>query len=180
MSRIGKLPVQFGKEVQISLGADNAVTVKGPKTSLTYKMKPSIKGKLENGMLVLSRLREDKPTKSLHGLYRALLNNAVIGVTRGFTKVLEINGVGYKANVAGKKLELNLGFTHDISFDIPAGIEIKVEKNTRLTISGADKELVGLVAAQIRAYKEPEPYQGKGIKYDTEVIRRKAGKSVSK
>ncbi len=94
MSRIGKLPIQFGKDVQISLGAENSVTVKGPKTSLTYKMRPAIKGKLENGMLVLARTREDKPTKSLHGLYRALLNNAVIGVTRGFTKTLEINGVG--------------------------------------------------------------------------------------
>ncbi|MCC6277528.1 MAG: 50S ribosomal protein L6 [Oligoflexia bacterium] len=179
MSRVGKLPVHFGKEVQISVGG-STVTVKGPKTSLSYKLDPSILAKLEGNALVLTRKSEDKKTRALHGLFRALINNAVHGVTQGFTKTLDINGVGYKANVQGKKLIMNLGFTHDIEFDIPAGIEIKVEKNTRIIVSGANRDLVGLVASQIRGYKEPEPYQGKGIKYEDEVIRRKAGKSVSK
>lgn len=179
MSRVGKMPVFYGKEVQVNIqGAQ--VTVKGPKTSLAYKLHSSITPKVENGALTLSRSSNDKKTKALHGLYRALLNNAVRGVTQGFTKILDINGVGYKANVAGKNLELNLGFTHQIDFPIPQGIEIKVEKNTRVIVSGADKHMVGLVAAKIRGFKEPEPYQGKGVKYETEVIRRKAGKSVSK
>lgn len=180
MSRIGKSPVNFSKDVQVSIGAGNTVTVKGGKTSLSYILNPLIKPKLEGTSLVLERADEAKATKALHGLYRALINNAVHGVTQGFSKILDINGVGYKANVAGKKLELNLGFTHVIHFDIPQGIDIKVEKNTRLIITGADKNIVGLVAAKIRGFKEPEPYQGKGIKYENEVIRRKAGKSVSK
>jgi large subunit ribosomal protein L6 len=180
MSRIGKLPVHFEKDVQVSLGAGNLVTVKGPKVTLSYKLNPSIKPKVDPGVLTLTRTSENKDVKALHGLYRALLHNAVVGVTRGFTKILEINGVGYKANVVGRKLELNLGYTHQIDFDIPSGIEIKVEKNTKVIVSGADRNIVGLVAAKIRGFKEPEPYQGKGVKYDTETIRRKAGKSVSK
>lgn len=179
MSRVGKMPVHFGKEVQVNIQGES-VTVKGPKTSLSYKLHGSIVPKLETGILTLSRKNEDKKTKALHGLYRALINNAVHGVTQGFTKVLDINGVGYKANVAGKTLELNLGFTHTIAYPIPQGIDIKVEKNTRIIVSGADRHLVGLVSAKIRGFKEPEPYQGKGVKYETEVIRRKAGKSVSK
>lgn len=179
MSRVGKMPVLFGKEVQVNIQGSQ-VTVKGPKTSLSYKLHSSIVPKLEAGNLTLSRNGNDKKTKALHGLYRALINNAVHGVTQGFTKVLDINGVGYKANVAGKTLELNLGFTHQIDYPIPQGIEIKVEKNTRVIVSGADRHMVGLVAAKIRGFKEPEPYQGKGVKYEAEVIRRKAGKSVSK
>jgi len=180
MSRIGKMPVHFEKDVQVTVGAGNTVTVKGPKVTLSYKLDPSIKPKIEPGVLTLTRDSEAKNIKALHGLYRALIRNAVQGVTKGFTKILDINGVGYKANVAGRKLELNLGYTHQIDFDIPQGIEIKVEKNTRVIVSGADRNIVGLVAAKIRGYKEPEPYQGKGVKYDTEHIRRKAGKSVSK
>jgi large subunit ribosomal protein L6 len=180
MSRIGKMPVHFEKDVQVNLGSGNVVTVKGPKTSLSYALNAVIKPKIEQNTLTLIRADESKKTRALHGLYRALLHNAVVGVTKGFSKVLEINGVGYKANVAGKKLELNLGYTHQINFDIPTGIDIKVEKNTRITVTGADKNLVGLVAAKIRGFKEPEPYQGKGVKYETETIRRKAGKSVSK
>lgn len=179
MSRVGKMPVHFGKDVQVGIQG-GTVSIKGPKTSLTYKLDKSITPKLDQGVLVLSRSAEDKKTKALHGLYRALISNAVHGVTQGFTKVLDINGVGYKASVSGRILELNLGFTHDIQFPIPAGIDIKVDKNTKITVSGADKHLVGLVAAKIRGFKEPEPYQGKGVKYETEVIRRKAGKSVSK
>jgi len=180
MSRIGKMPVHFEKEVQVTLGAGNLVTVKGPKVSLSYKLNPEIKPKVEPGMVTLTRTSDHKNVRALHGLYRALIQNAVVGVTRGFTKILDINGVGYKANVAGKKLELNLGFTHQIDFEIPSGIDIKVEKNTRVIVSGADRNIVGLVAAKIRGFKEPEPYQGKGVKYETEVVRRKAGKSVSK
>lgn len=180
MSRIGKMPVHFGKEVQVSVGGGNQVTVKGAKTSLNFKLSPLIIPKVDSGVLTLTRANELKKTRALHGLYRALIHNAVVGVSRGFTKVLDINGVGYKANVAGKNLQLNLGYTHEIDFAIPAGIDIKVEKNTRLIISGADRNLVGLVAAKIRGFKEPEPYQGKGIKYENETIRRKAGKSVSK
>jgi large subunit ribosomal protein L6 len=174
------MPVHFEKDVQITVGSGNTVTVKGPKVSLSCQMNPAIKAKVEPGVLTLSRDSEQKNVKALHGLYRALLRNAVQGVTKGFTKILDINGVGYKANVAGRKLELNLGYTHQIDFDIPQGIEIKVEKNTRVIVSGADRNIVGLVAAKIRSFKEPEPYQGKGVKYDTEHIRRKAGKSVSK
>ncbi len=180
MSRIGKMPVHFEKDVQVSVGAGNLVTVKGPKVSLSYKLNPNIKPKVEPGVLTLTRANDHKDFRALHGLYRALIHNAVVGVTRGFTKTLEINGVGYKANVAGRKLELNLGYTHQIDFDIPTGIDIKVEKNTKVIVSGADRNIVGLVAAKIRGFKEPEPYQGKGVKYDTEVVRRKAGKSVSK
>lgn len=180
MSRVGKSPVYFEGAVQVSVGDGNSVTVKGGKYTLSYKLNPLITPKLEKGKLVLSRTNESKEAKSLHGMYRALIGNAVHGVTKGFTKVLEINGVGYKANVQGKKLELNLGYTHPINFDIPDGIEIKVEKNTRVSISGADRQLVGAVAAKIRGFKEPEPYQGKGVKYETETIRRKAGKTVTK
>jgi large subunit ribosomal protein L6 len=180
MSRIGKMPIHFEKDVQVTVGGGNTVTVKGPKVSLSYKLNPAITPKLGTGVLTLSRANDDKNVRALHGLYRALIHNAVVGVTKGFSKVLEINGVGYKANVAGKKLELNLGYTHQIDFDIPSGIDIKVEKNTRITVTGADKNIVGLVSAKIRGFKEPEPYQGKGVKYETETVRRKAGKSVSK
>jgi large subunit ribosomal protein L6 len=180
MSRIGKMPIYFGKEVQVSVVEQNKVVVKGSKTSLNYKLRGNITPQIGQGVLTLVRSSEDKETKALHGLFRALISNAVHGVSKGFTKILDINGVGYKANVAGKKLELNLGFSHSVEFPIPDGIDIKVEKNTRVIVSGADRHLVGLVAAKIRKFKEPEPYQGKGIKYDNEVIRRKAGKSVTK
>jgi len=179
MSRVGKAPIHFGKEVNVAVNG-SAVTVKGAKSSLSYILNPQITAKLGQGILTLERRSDEKNVRALHGLYRALINNAVLGVTKGFQKILDINGVGFKANVAGRKLELNLGFTHVVSFDIPAGIDIKVEKNTKLIISGADKNQVGQVAAKIRGFREPEPYQGKGIKYEDEVIRRKAGKSVSK
>lgn len=179
MSRVGKAPIHFGKDVTVTINGQT-VTVKGAKTSLAYNLNKAIKPKLEQGVLTLERGSESKEVRALHGLYRALINNAVIGVSKGFQKNLDINGVGFKANVSGKKLELNLGFTHVVNFDIPTGIEIKVEKNTKLLISGADKNQVGQVAAKIRGFREPEPYQGKGIKYETETIRRKAGKSVSK
>ena len=179
MSRVGKAPIHFGKEVNVSVNGQS-VTVKGGKTSLSYILNPQISAKLGQGVLTLERKSEDKSSRALHGLYRAMINNAFMGVTKGFQKNLDINGVGFKANVSGRKLELNLGFTHVVAFDIPAGIDIKVEKNTKLIVTGADKNQVGQVAAKIRSFREPEPYQGKGIKYEDEVIRRKAGKSVSK
>lgn len=180
MSRIGKTPIYFDKSVQVSVSADNTVTFKGPKTSHAVKMRPAIKAKIEDGKIVLLRSNEERDTRSYHGMYRALLQNAVTGVTKGWTRELELNGVGYRANVAGKKLELTLGFSHPVSYDIPAGIEIKVEKQTKIMITGVDRELVGQVAAKVRDFRPPEPFLGKGVKYSDEVIRRKAGKSAGK
>ncbi len=180
MSRIGRAPVYFDDKVQVSVTPGNEVIVKGAKHSLKVPMRPEVKATLDGKTVILTRSDESKYSKSLHGLYRALVQNAVTGVSKGFTKVLELHGVGYRANVAGKKLELSLGFSHPISFAIPDGIEIKVEKQTAVTITGADRSLVGQVAAKIRSFRPPEPYLGKGIRYSDEHIRRKAGKSAGK
>lgn len=180
MSRIGRSPIIFDKTVQISVSPQNEVTVKGPKVTEKVKMRKEITAKLNGQELVLARVDEKKETKSLHGLYRALLQNAVTGVTKGFSKSLELVGVGYRAGVKGKQLEMTLGFSHPILFDIPAGIEIKVDKQTLVTISGSNRALVGEVAAKLRGYKPPEPYLGKGVKYQNEVIRKKAGKAAGK
>ena len=180
MSRIGKAPVIFDNTVQVTVSPSNEVTVKGAKSSLKINMQPQIAAKIEGNKVVLTRTEETKEARGLHGLYRALLQNAVIGLTKGFHRGLELQGVGYRANVAGKKLELSLGFSHPVIFDIPEGIEIKVEKQTSLMVSGASKELVGQVAAKIRSFRPPEPYLGKGVRYAGEVIRRKAGKSAGK
>lgn len=180
MSRIGKAPVIFDDKVQVSVAADNVVTVKGAKQSLKIAMRPEIMAKVEGKKLVLTRKDDSKQSKSLHGMYRALLQNAVMGVGQGFTKALELQGVGYRASVAGKKLELSLGFSHTINFDIPEGIEIKVDKQTNIAVMGASRELVGQVAAKIRSFRPPEPYLGKGVRYVGEKIRRKAGKSAGK
>lgn len=180
MSRIGKSPVMFDDKVQVSVTPKNEVVVKGAKTSLTIPMRSEIVAKIEGKKVVLTRASDTNEVKSLHGLYRALIQNAVTGVTKGFTKSLELHGVGYRANVAGKKLELSLGFSHPISFDIPEGIEIKVDKQTNISITGASRELVGQVAAKVRSFRPPEPYLGKGIRYTGEQLRRKAGKSAGK
>jgi large subunit ribosomal protein L6 len=180
MSRIGKAPIYFDDKVQIAIGKNNEVSVKGAKTTLTVKMKPEISAKVEDKKIILLRNSETKAARSLHGMYRALLQNAVHGVTKGFTKSIELHGVGYRANVAGKKLELSLGFSHPIVFDIPDGIEIKVEKQTLIVITGPGRDLVGQVAAKIRSFRPPEPYLGKGARYVGEHIRRKAGKSAGK
>jgi large subunit ribosomal protein L6 len=179
MSRIGKYPVNFDDKVQVSI-AENTVTVKGAKSSLAYAMDSRVIAKLDGKKLVLTRIDDSKESKSLHGLYKVLLQNAVTGLSTGFTKALELHGVGYRANVQGKKLELSLGFSHQILFDIPEGIEIKVEKQTTVSVTGADKALVGQVAAKIRSFRPPEPYLGKGVRYTGEKIRRKAGKSAGK
>lgn len=180
MSRIGKAPVIFDDKVQVSVTPRNEVIVKGVKSSLSIHMLSTISAKLEGNKIILSRANDSKENKALHGLYRSLIQNAVIGVTKGFTKGLELHGVGYRANVTGKKLELSLGFSHPVIFDIPEGIEIKVDKQTAVSITGASKELVGQVAAKVRGFRPPEPYLGKGVRYVGEHIRRKAGKSAGK
>ncbi len=179
MSRIGKYPVNFDDKVQVNI-TNNIVTVKGPKTSLKYQLDQRITAKLDGKKVVLTRVDDSTESKSLHGLYKVLIQNAVSGVSQGFSKALELHGVGYRANVQGKKLELSLGFSHAINYEIPEGIEIKVDKQTTVTVSGADKALVGQVAAKIRSFRPPEPYLGKGVRYAGEHIRRKAGKSAGK
>jgi large subunit ribosomal protein L6 len=180
MSRIGKAPVVFDDKVQVTVTPNNEVIVKGAKSSLNIAMRPQVKAALDGKKVVLTRVDDSKESKSLHGLYRSLIQNAVIGLTKGFTKGLELHGVGYRANVSGKKLELSLGFSHPVVFDIPEGIEIKVDKQTGISITGASKELVGQVAAKVRSFRPPEPYLGKGVRYAGEHIRRKAGKSAGK
>ena len=180
MSRIGRSPVIFESGVQVTVTPQNEVVVKGAKASQKVPMRPEVKAKVEGNQILLSRTDDSRTSRSLHGLYRALVQNAVTGVSRGFSKNLELVGVGYRANVSGKKLEMTLGYSHPVVFEIPEGIEVKVEKQTQLTVSGASKELVGQVAAKIRGFKAPEPYLGKGVKYSDERIRRKAGKAGAK
>lgn len=180
MSRVGRSPVYFDKAIQITITPANEVVVKGAKHSMTVRMRPEIKAKVEDGKVVLSKTNEATETRAYHGLYRALIQNAVTGVTKGWTKDLELNGVGYRAAVSGKKLELSLGYSHPVVFQIPNGIEITVEKQTKISIVGPNREQVGQVAAKIRSFRPPEPYLGKGVKYADEKIRRKAGKSAAK
>lgn len=184
MSRIGKQPIPLTDGVEFSIGADNVVTIKGNKGSNTLRVHPDIKVETTDNEIVVTRTSETKEQKSLHGLYRSLINNMVEGVTDGYKKQLEIIGVGYRASFSGGVLELNLGYSHPIYFVPPEGIEIEVDTKTRknpiLIISGIDKELVGQVAAKIRSMRKPEPYKGKGIRYLDEQIRRKAGKSAAK
>lgn len=180
MSRIGRSPVILDKSVQVTVGSDNTVTVKGQKYTLKVAVRPEIKVDVKDGNVVLETKNKEPQTRAYHGLYRALIQNAVTGVTKGWSKELELNGVGYRAAVSGKKLELTLGYSHPIAFMIPDGIEVAVEKQTKVIIKGADKGLVGEVSAKIRSFRPPEPYLGKGIKYSDEVIKKKAGKSASK
>ncbi len=179
MSRIGKYPINFDDKSNVTI-AGQLVTVKGSKSSLKFELDERITAKLDAKKVVLTRKDDSKESKSLHGLYKVLIQNAVTGVSNGFTKALELHGVGYRANVQGKKLELALGFSHPISFDIPEGIEIKVDKQTAVSVTGADKAQVGQIAAKIRSFRPPEPYLGKGVRYVGEHIRRKAGKSAGK
>lgn len=180
MSRIGKAPVFFEKAVQVTITPDNEVVVKGAKSTEKVKMNKEIKATVNGQEIVFTRANDLKATKALHGLYRALVQNAVTGVTKGFTKSLDLVGVGYRAGVKGKQLEMTLGFSHPILFDIPNGIEIKVEKQTHIDVTGSNRALVGEVAAKLRGFKPPEPYLGKGVKYTNEVIRKKAGKAAGK
>ena len=180
MSRVGKAPVILGDKVQVEIKAGNEVFVKGPKFSQSVKMKSNISAKIDGKMVVLTRNDETKETRSLHGLYRALIQNAVTGVTQGFEKKLELVGVGYRASTAGRSLELSLGYSHPIKYELPQGVEAKVDKQTLIVLSSPSKELLGQVAAKIRGFRPPEPYLGKGVKYADETIRRKAGKSAGK
>ena len=179
MSRVGRMPIAIPAEVTVDIAENNHVTVKGPKGTLEKTLPAEMEISMEEGNLVVKRPNDIKKMKSLHGLTRSLLNNMVTGVTSGYEKKLEVNGVGYRANKQGKKLVLNLGYSHPVEMEDPEGIESKVEGNV-ITVSGIDKEKVGQYAAIIRDKKKPEPYKGKGIKYSYEVIRRKVGKTGKK
>ena len=179
MSRIGRMPIAVPAGVTVDIAENNQVTVKGPKGTLTRVLPEEMDIKLEGDQIVVTRPNDLKKMKSLHGLTRTLINNMVIGVTEGYTKVLEVNGVGYRAAKQGKKLVLNLGYSHPVEMEDPEGLESKVDGNT-ITVSGIDKEKVGQYAAEIRETRKPEPYKGKGIKYADEVIRRKVGKTGKK
>ena len=180
MSRIGKLPITIPAGVDVKIGAENEVTVKGAKATLTRKLHPNMIIKAEGGVITVERPNEEKMNKALHGLTRTLINNMVVGVTEGFKKELEINGVGYRAQMQGKTLVLSLGFSHPIEYVAPEGITVEVPAPNKIIVSGANKEVVGETAAKIREYRLPEPYKGKGIKYIDEVIRRKEGKAGAK
>ena len=179
MSRIGRLPIAVPAGVEVKIAENNVVTVKGPKGTLEKELPHEMEIKLEDGHIVVTRPNDLKKMKSLHGLTSSLLNNMVVGVSEGYKKVLEVNGVGYKCAKQGKKLVLNLGYSHPVEMQDPEGLEAKVEGNT-ITVEGIDKEKVGQYAAEIRDKRRPEPYKGKGIKYADEVIRRKVGKTGKK
>ena len=176
MSRIGRLPIAVPSGVDVTI-AGRELTVKGPKGTLSRTLHRDMKVSQEDGTIVVSRPTEQKTHKQLHGLTRTLVNNMVIGVTDGYRKGLEITGVGYRAALSGRKLTLNLGYSHPVEIDPPDGISFELENPTRLTVVGIDKELVGQIAAQVRATRKPEPYKGKGVRYAGEYIRRKAGKA---
>ena len=176
MSRIGRLPIAVPSSVDVTIDGRH-VTVKGPKGTLSRDLHPDITVGREEDTLVVTRPTEQKTHKQLHGLTRTLVNNMVVGVTDGYRKGLEITGVGYRATLNGRKLTLNLGYSHPIEIDPPEGISFEVENPTRLAVVGIDKELVGQVAAKVRATRKPEPYKGKGVRYAGEQIRRKAGKA---
>ena len=176
MSRIGRLPIPVPAGVDISVeGA--TVSVKGPKGSLSRDIAPQLTIVREDGTLRVERPDDGKQSRELHGLTRTLIANMVTGVTTGYRKGLEITGVGYRAQLVGRKLQLSLGYSHPIEIDPPEGVAFEVENPTRLAVTGIDKELVGHVAARVRAMRKPEPYKGKGVRYSGEVIRRKAGKA---
>ncbi|MGB4967117.1 MAG: 50S ribosomal protein L6 [Candidatus Saccharimonadales bacterium] len=175
MSRVGKLPIAIPSGVTITVDSD-AIKVSGAKGNLETPQIEGVTVKVEDGVLTVSRASEEPRIRAAHGLIRALINNMVVGVTQGFSKQLELNGVGYRVAAQGTDLKLNLGFSHDVIYKVPQGVQVAVEQN-KMTVSGIDKQQVGQVAAEIRALKKPEPYKGKGIKYVDERILRKSGKS---
>lgn len=179
MSRIGKRPVTIPGNVKVTVNG-RSISVEGPKGKLSREVVPQVTLTLDNGVLTVGRINETQEARSLHGLSRTLVSNMVEGVSNGFTKSLEMVGVGYRANIEGKVLNLTVGFSHPVKITPPEGIEIAVEGVNKIHVKGADKQAVGDVAAEIRAIRPPEPYKGKGIKYQGEVIRRKAGKSGGK
>lgn len=183
MSRIGKMPIAVPAGVTVDIAENNKVTVKGPKGTLERVLPSEMTIKLENNEIIVTRPNDLKQMRSLHGLTRTLINNMVVGVTEGYKKVLEINGVGYRASKKGKELTLHLGYSHPVIMNDPDGITTTVDEKASpntITVSGIDKEKVGQFAAEIRSKRAPEPYKGKGIKYDYEVIRRKEGKTGKK
>ncbi len=178
MSRIGKKPVVIPKGITVTV-KDGSVNVKGPKGELVRTIHPQLAVEVKGQEVLLTRPNEEKRVRALHGLWRALIQNMVSGVSEGYTRKLEIIGVGYRAEMKGTKLNLNVGYSHPILFGPPEGVKIETPTQTTITISGIDKQLVGLVAAKIRSFRVPEPYKGKGIKYEGEYIRRKAGKAAA-
>jgi large subunit ribosomal protein L6 len=184
MSRIGKAPIKVPAGVDVKVSNGNLVTIKGPKGELAQQVDVEIKVSVENGEILVTRPTEQKRHRAMHGLYRSLLNNMVVGVTTGYTVKQELVGVGYKATNDGNILDLTLGFSHHIYFEIPKELKVKTEtekgKNPIITLEGCDKQLIGQVAAKIRSLRKPEPYKGKGIKFVGEQLRRKAGKTASK
>ena len=177
MSRIGTMPVPIPAAVEIDIAEDNTVTVKGPRGELTQRLSPRIKLQKENGTILVERPDNQREHRSLHGLTRSLLNNMVVGVTNGYKRDLEIQGVGYRAALEGGDLVLSVGFSHPVRMTPPDGVSYALDGNTRLSVSGIDKQLVGEEAARIRRVRPPEPYKGKGIRYAGEQVRRKAGKA---
>ena len=177
MSRIGRMPIAVPAGVTVDIAENNQVTVKGPKGTLVRTLPEEMEIKLDGEQVVVTRPNDLKRMRSLHGLTRTLIANMVTGVTEGYEKVLEVNGVGYRAQKQGKKLVLNLGYSHPVEMEDPEGIETVLEGQNKITVKGIDKEKVGQYAAEIRSKREPEPYKGKGIKYDYERIRRKVGKT---
>ena len=180
MSRIGRLPVAIPAGVTVEVAENNVVTVKGPKGTLTRELPTEMEIKVEGEEVTVTRPNDLKKMKCLHGLTRTLINNMVVGVTEGYQKVLEVNGVGYRASKSGNKLTLNLGYSHPVEMIDPEGVETVLEGQNKITVKGIDKEKVGQYAAEIRDKRRPEPYKGKGIKYADEVIRRKVGKTGKK
>lgn len=177
MSRIGRMPISVPAGVEVKLEEGNVITVKGKNGTLTRTLHPDMIIEVSANEILVKRPSEDKNHKALHGLTRTLINNMVIGVTEGFTKELEINGVGYRGQMKGKTLALTLGYSHPVDYDAPEGITLEMPTPNKILVKGANKELVGATAAKIRTFRLPEPYKGKGIKYADEVIRRKEGKA---
>lgn len=177
MSRIGKQPIVIPPQVKVDIKG-STVAVEGPKGKLSFALPKRTSAKMDSGQVLVMREGDDAQAKALHGLSRALINNMVKGVSDGFVKKLEINGVGFKASMTGKVITLNLGYSHPITYTIPEQIKVTIEENTKLTIEGPDRQVVGVVASEIRSFYPPEPYKGKGVKYSDEKIIRKEGKTV--
>lgn len=184
MSRIGKLPITVPAGVAVTIGDDNVIKLKGPKGELSQQVSSSMKVEMNDGVLTIERPNDEKESRSLHGLYRSLLNNMVIGVSEGFRKELELVGVGYRVTNNGQVLELSLGYTHAIFLQLPDEIKVETKmernKNPLIILESCDKQLLGQVCAKIRSFRKPEPYKGKGVRFVGEIVRRKAGKSAGK
>jgi len=180
MSRVGRNPIQLPKGVEVKTVRSGVIEVKGPKGTLTVDVHPELGLEIEDGVLTVTRQGDDREVRARHGLARALLQNAVVGVSEGYTRDLEIHGVGFRAQNKGSNLELNLGFSHLVTIEAPEGITIQVTDPTHITVSGIDKQLVGQVAADIRAVRPPDSYHGKGVRYEGEFVRLKAGKTAAR